>query len=110
MVAHNRSSVNPHRLRIVIPIRSDDDHRWIEFAGNRMAERFERAVASRGIAGFGDEDGGTDIMPVVILTSYTPTLTDLDQTILFGIGLRVYEGLGERAGVAVMVDDDPIVF
>lgn len=112
MVAQNPGSVNPlRRLHIIIPVHLDEpeeDGRWIAFAGQKLADRFGEAYATRGIAGW-ETDDGEEVGPVVILTCFTPTLTDLDLTILFGIALQVYEGLGQREGVAVMVDDDPIV-
>lgn len=108
MVTHNRSSVNPHHVvQIAIPFQGEDDHRWVEFAGQKLADRFGRAIAGRGVAGWEDSDGLIELRPVLVLRSdVRHDLTDLDLTILFGITLAVYEGLGRRAGVTLTLDDD----
>lgn len=97
-----------HRVAIVIP-RGADDERWIDFAGRKLAERFGSARGGGGFAGL-EIDGVTVITPVVVVFTYVEDpLTELDLTIVYGIGLQVYEAL-QRDGIAVMIDDDVFVF
>jgi hypothetical protein len=97
-----------HRVAIVIP-RGADDERWINFAGRKLAERFGAAHGAAGIAGI-EVGGVTELMPVVIVSAEVlGPLTELDLTIVYGIGQQVYEGL-KREGVAVLIDGDAFIF
>jgi hypothetical protein len=110
MFAQSHASGNTfHVVGVIIPIESDDDDRWIRFAGEKLAKRFGRAQSVAGVAGWA-LDGEAGVSPVVIVHSYPPEITDLDRTILFGIGWQVYLGLGRRKGTAVIIDDDTIAF
>jgi hypothetical protein len=107
MFAQSNASGNTlHHVGIVIPYDSEDDDRWVAFASDRLAERFGAAIVTEGVAGW-EIDGETKISPVMVVHSFTPVLTELDQTILFGIGLQVFLGQ-QRQGVAVIIDDDMI--
>ena len=95
-----------HRVGIVIPLCGDakEDSRWINFAGRRLSERFGTVTIGLGVAGW-ETNQGADASPVAILDCDTQHLTDLDLTILFGIGLRIYVET-RREGIAVNVDGD----
>jgi hypothetical protein len=97
-----------HRVGIVIPLRGADDSRWINFAGRRLSERFGKVTLSLGLAAW-ETNGEAGASPVVMLDCDTGHLTDLDLTILFGIGFRIYVET-RRGGTAVHVDDDYFAF
>ncbi len=103
----NASGKTLHHVGIIIPYESEDDDRWVAFASHRLAERFGATFVTEGVAGW-EIDGEAKVSPVMIVHGYTPVLTELDQTILFGIGLQVYLGMRQRQGIAVMIDDDVI--
>lgn len=97
-----------HRVAIIIP-RGADVERWIDFAGRKLAERFGSARGGEGLAGT-EIDGVMDVDLVTILYTFVDgPLTELDLTIVYGIGLQVYVGL-QRDGVAVLIDDDAFIF
>jgi hypothetical protein len=99
-----------HRVGIVIPLCGDakEDSRWINFAGRRLSERFGTVTVGLGVAGW-ETTQGADASPVAILDCETEHLTDLDLTILFGIGLRIYVET-RREGTAIHVDGDYFSF
>ena len=103
-------SGNPdlHRVAVVVPRGPNDEH-WIDFAGRKLAERFGAARGEGGMAAL-EISGITSIMSVVMINCYIRRpLTELDMTIVYGIGQQVYEGL-ERDGVAVIIDGDVFLF
>ncbi|MEB2351836.1 MAG: hypothetical protein OZ924_10525 [Burkholderiaceae bacterium] len=98
MFAQNPASGNPLPFRlvgIIIPYTGIDDEPLVNFAGLKLAERFGLAA--------GTYDA---LSETVLVYSLTPELTDLDMTILMGIGIQVAQG---REGVAVVIDDDLIM-
>jgi hypothetical protein len=103
----NASGKTLHHVGIIIPYQSEDDDRWIDFAGHQLAERFGAAYVTEGVAGW-EIDSETYVSQVMIVHSFTPELTELDLTILYGIGLRIQRALN-RKGVGVMIDDDIIM-
>jgi hypothetical protein len=108
MFAQSDASGNTlHHVGIIIPYESEDDDHWIALAAHRLAEQFGSAFVSEGVAGW-QIDGEAKVSPVMIVHTFTPVLTELDQTILFGIGLQVFWGLHQRRGVAVILDDEII--
>jgi hypothetical protein len=97
-----------HRVGIVIPLHGVDGSRWINFAGRRLSERFGKVTVGLGLAAW-ETTEGANASPVAILYCDTGHLSDLDLTILYGIGLRIYVET-RREGLAVHVDDDFFTF
>ena len=98
MFAQNPASGNFsfHRVGILIPYQGVEDDELVNFAGLRLAERF-------GLAG-GVYDADTSAVLVFAVTF--EELSELDMTVLMGIGIQVAR---QREGVAVIVDDDVIM-
>ncbi len=98
-----------HHVGVVIPIQSEDDTRWIDFAGRKLAEQFGIAHATRGAAGWVGADDEPVVRPAVIVHAYpNRDLTDLDLATLIGVALQLQEAL-QREGIAVLIDGDAFV-
>ena len=99
---------NLHHVAVIVP-RGEDDERWIDFAGRKLAEQFGAARGGPGIAGF-QVDGEMIFIPVVIVSSDVEReLTELDLTLVYEIGMQIH-GAMQRDGVAVQIDGDAFIF
>lgn len=98
MFAQNPASGNFsfHRVGILVPYRGIEDDELVNFAGRRLAEQFGLAA--------GTYDAETSAVLVFAVT--VTELSELDMTILMGIGIQV---ANQREGVAVVIDDDIIM-
>ncbi|HML21869.1 MAG TPA: hypothetical protein PKD09_09485 [Aggregatilinea sp.] len=96
MVSQLPASGNPlHMVGIVIPYRGPDDDYVVHLAGRKLAERFGSAAPIY-----------DDASETVLVYSVAFGLSELDMTILVGIGMQCAARI---EGVAVVIDGDAII-
>ncbi|NLF78158.1 MAG: hypothetical protein GX573_20895 [Chloroflexi bacterium] len=111
MFPQSFNSDNPyeeHEIGIIIPLLGDrDDDRWVDYATDRMYERFGMAYHSDGlIRSF--REGEPVVLPGRMVFANVRWLSELDLTILYGIALAIQK-VAKREDIAVMIDGDILI-
>jgi hypothetical protein len=97
-----------HEVGVIIPLVSDEAIRWIDYAGQRLAQRFRTARTESGTAHMITPDGEHIAFHAILVVSHPAELRDLDLTLLYEIGMVIAAAL-KTPGVAITVDGDYLV-
>jgi hypothetical protein len=95
-----------HELGVICPLDADAQ---IDYARRVLWDRFGNVRIEKGRAHLVTSDYEHFSVEAFKLTSFTDTITELDITILSGIGLKISLELNHPA-VGIFIDDDLLVF